>query len=80
MLGGSEERLHIVRRSRPPARSAQAISTQDLKFSRARKKEEFTSHVWVKPRENFANINVDVGFFETTSFFHGSKCLWYFYL
>jgi hypothetical protein len=46
-----------------PARTAQAISTLSLNFSRARKKKHGISrHGWVKPKEDFVKLNVDAGF------------------
>jgi ribonuclease HI len=46
-----------------PPRTAQAILTLTLNYSRVRKKNEgIVRHGWVKPREDFVKLNVDAGF------------------
>jgi hypothetical protein len=45
-----------------PTRTAQAISALAVNYSRVRKKSGIIRHGWVKPREDFVKLNVDVGF------------------
>jgi hypothetical protein len=46
-----------------PQRTAQAILTLSLNYSRARKKKsDIDRHGWVKPREDYVKLNVDAGF------------------
>ena len=46
-----------------PTRTAQAIQSLTLNYSRARKKRSgIPRHGWVKPKENYVKLNVDAGF------------------
>jgi hypothetical protein len=46
-----------------PTRTAQAISTLVLNFSRAKKKKVgIVRHGWIKPREDYVKLNVDARF------------------
>jgi hypothetical protein len=46
-----------------PPRSAQAIATLTINYSRAKKKKDGVARIgWVKPREDYVKLNVDAGF------------------
>jgi hypothetical protein len=50
--------------ARQPERTAQAISALVTNYTRSRKKENsgIIQHGWVKPKEDYVQLNVDASF------------------